>query len=32
LAAVAGATASLYKPFRPKELLQAIYNAMGVAA
>jgi CheY-like chemotaxis protein len=27
-----GATAALYKPFRPKDLLQAIQTAIGVAA
>jgi CheY-like chemotaxis protein len=30
MAAEAGATASLYKPFRPKELLQAIQKALAV--
>jgi CheY-like chemotaxis protein len=32
MAAEAGATSTLYKPFRPKELLQAIHKAIGVAA
>jgi CheY-like chemotaxis protein len=32
MAAEAGAVATLYKPFRPSELLQAIRTALGVAA
>jgi CheY-like chemotaxis protein len=32
LAEEAGAISTLYKPFRPKELLQAVQKALGVAA
>jgi len=32
MAAEVGATATLYKPFRPKELMQAVRTAMGQAA
>jgi len=32
LASEAGATATLYKPFRPAELLRAIQKALGVPA
>jgi CheY-like chemotaxis protein len=32
MALEAGATSTLYKPFRPKELLEAIQNAIGVTA
>ena len=32
MAEEAGATAALYKPFRPKELLQAVQKAIGAAA
>jgi CheY-like chemotaxis protein len=32
MTAEAGATTALYKPFRPKELLQAIHKAIGVPA
>lgn len=32
MAAEAGAISTLYKPFRPKELLQAVRNAIGVTA
>ena len=32
MAAEAGATSTLYKPFRPQVLLQAIQNAIGVTA
>jgi CheY-like chemotaxis protein len=32
MAVEAGATSSLYKPFRPKELVQAVQNALGVTA
>jgi CheY-like chemotaxis protein len=32
MASEAGATATLCKPFRPKELLAAVRAAMGVAA
>jgi CheY-like chemotaxis protein len=31
MAAEAGATLALYKPFRPKELLQAVQNAIGLS-
>ena len=32
MAAEAGAFSTLYKPFRPKELLQAVQKAIGVTA
>jgi CheY-like chemotaxis protein len=32
MAAEAGALSTLYKPFRPKELLQAVQKAIGVTA
>jgi CheY-like chemotaxis protein len=32
MAAEAGAVATLYKPFRPKELIAAVRQAIGVAA
>jgi len=32
MAAEAGALFTLYKPFRPKELLQTVQNALGVTA
>jgi CheY-like chemotaxis protein len=32
MAAEVGATSALYKPFRPKELLQTIHKAIGAAA
>jgi CheY-like chemotaxis protein len=32
LAEEAGAISTLYKPFRPKELLEAVQKALGVAA
>jgi CheY-like chemotaxis protein len=32
MAEEAGATAALYKPFRPKELLQAVQKAIELAA
>ncbi len=32
MAAEAGATAALYKPFRPQQLLDAVRQALGVAA
>jgi CheY-like chemotaxis protein len=32
MAAEAGAISAVYKPFRPKELMQAVQNALGVAA
>jgi CheY-like chemotaxis protein len=32
MAAEAGAISAVYKPFRPKELMQAVQNALGEAA
>ena len=32
MAAEAGASATLYKPFKPKDLLQAIQKALAIAA
>lgn len=32
MATEAGAVSTLYKPFRPAELLQAVYSALGTAA
>jgi CheY-like chemotaxis protein len=32
IAAEAGATVALYKPFRPKQLLDAVRQAIGIAA